>query len=110
MVIAAGGTVLTDWRDWPVAAFFVVIGGLFAAGGVHLLRRAGKPRTRVGPDRPHVSPAGRHLLENEAHPMGTRQNRPVGGPDEPGEEIRVLRLRTGAGQELGHASVRFRAS
>jgi hypothetical protein len=32
MVIAAGGTVLTDWHDWPVAAFFVVVGGLFGAG------------------------------------------------------------------------------
>jgi len=47
MVIAAGGTVLTDWRDWPVAAFFGVVGGLFGAGGVHFLRRAGKPMFEI---------------------------------------------------------------
>jgi hypothetical protein len=42
-VICAVGTVLTNSRDWPVAGFFVLFGGLFAAGGVHFLRRAGKP-------------------------------------------------------------------
>jgi hypothetical protein len=47
MVIAAGGMVLTDWRDWPVAAFSVVLGGLFAAAGVHFLRRAGKPMFEI---------------------------------------------------------------
>src|SRR6266540_4043093 len=49
MVIAAGGTVLTAWRDWAVAAFFVVVGGLFGAGGVHFLRRAGKPMFEIDP-------------------------------------------------------------
>jgi hypothetical protein len=49
MVIAAGGTALTDWRDWPAATFFVVVGGLFAVGGVHLLRRAGKPMFELDP-------------------------------------------------------------
>jgi hypothetical protein len=49
MVIAAGGMVLTDWRDWPVAAFSVVLGGLFGAEGVHLLRRAGKPVIEFDP-------------------------------------------------------------
>lgn len=48
-VIAAGGTVLTDWRDWPVAVVSVVLGGLFAAGGVHFLRRAGKPMFEIDP-------------------------------------------------------------
>ncbi|HEY3214149.1 MAG TPA: hypothetical protein VGL16_13190 [Actinomycetota bacterium] len=33
LVIAAGGTVLTDPRDWPAAALFVVVGGLFGAVG-----------------------------------------------------------------------------
>ena len=46
---AAGGTLLTDWRDWPAAALFVVVGGLFAAGGVHFLRRAGKPMFEIDP-------------------------------------------------------------
>jgi hypothetical protein len=46
LVIAAGGTLLTDWRDWPAAALFVVVGGLFAAGGVHFLRRAASPCSR----------------------------------------------------------------
>jgi len=32
LVIAAGGTLLTDWRDWPAAALFVVVGGLFPPG------------------------------------------------------------------------------
>jgi hypothetical protein len=49
MVIAAGGTVLTDKRDWPVAALFIVVGGLFGAGGVHFLRRAGKPMFEIDP-------------------------------------------------------------
>jgi len=49
LVIAAGGTLLTDWRDWPAAALFVVVGGLFAAGGVHFLRRAGKPMFEIDP-------------------------------------------------------------
>ena len=49
LVIAAGGTVLTDWRDWPVALVSVVLGGLFAAGGVHFLRRAGKPMFEIDP-------------------------------------------------------------
>ena len=48
-MIAAGGMVLTNWRDWPVAAVSVVIGGLLAAGGVHLLRRAGKPMFEIDP-------------------------------------------------------------
>jgi hypothetical protein len=39
LVIAAGGMVLTNWRDWPVAAVSVVVGGLFAAGGIHFLHR-----------------------------------------------------------------------
>ncbi len=49
LVIAAGGMVLTDWRDWPVAAVAVVVGGLFAAGGVHFLRRAGKTMFEIDP-------------------------------------------------------------
>ena len=49
LVIAAGGMVLTNWRDWPVAAVSVVVGGLFAAGGVHFLRRAGKPMFEIDP-------------------------------------------------------------
>jgi hypothetical protein len=49
MVVSAGGTVLTHWRDWPVAAIFVVVGGLFGAGGVHFLRRAGKPMFEIDP-------------------------------------------------------------
>jgi hypothetical protein len=49
LVIAAGGTVLTNWRDWPVAVVSVVLGGLFAAGGVHFLRRAGKPMFEIDP-------------------------------------------------------------
>jgi hypothetical protein len=49
LVIAAGGTVLTDWRDWPLAVVSVVLGGLFAAGGVHFLRRAGKPMFEIDP-------------------------------------------------------------
>ena len=48
-VIASGGTVLTDWRDWPVAALYVVVGGLFAAGGVRFLRGAGKPMFEFDP-------------------------------------------------------------
>jgi len=48
-VIAAGGTVLTDWRDWPLAVVSVVLGGLFAAGGVHFLRRAGQPMFEIDP-------------------------------------------------------------
>ncbi|MGH3119279.1 MAG: hypothetical protein ACRDQ2_19625, partial [Gaiellales bacterium] len=42
-VIAAGGTVLTDRRDWPIGAVAVVFGGLFGAGGIHFLRMGGKP-------------------------------------------------------------------
>ncbi|HET7308995.1 MAG TPA: hypothetical protein VFJ54_02595 [Actinomycetota bacterium] len=49
LVIAAGGMVLTNWRDWPVAVVSVVLGGLFAAGGVHFLRRAGKPMFEIDP-------------------------------------------------------------
>jgi hypothetical protein len=49
LVIAAGGMVLTNWRDWPVAAVSVGVGGLFAAGGVHFLRRAGKPMFEIDP-------------------------------------------------------------
>ncbi len=49
LVIAAGGTVLTDRGDWPVAAVFVVVGGLFGAGGVHFLRMAGKPMFEIDP-------------------------------------------------------------
>ena len=49
MVVAAGGTVLTDSRDWPIAAFVVVVAGLFGAGGVHFLRRAGKPMFEIDP-------------------------------------------------------------
>lgn len=49
LVIAAGGTVLTDRGDWPVAAVFVVVGGLFGAGGVHFLRLAGKPMFEIDP-------------------------------------------------------------
>ena len=49
LVIAAGGTVLTDRGDSPVAAVFVVVGGLFGAGGVHFLRMAGKPMFEIDP-------------------------------------------------------------
>jgi hypothetical protein len=28
LVIRRPGTLLTDWRDWPAAALFVVVGGL----------------------------------------------------------------------------------
>jgi hypothetical protein len=48
-VIGAGGAVLTDWRDWPLAVVSVVFGGLFAAGGVHFMRRAGKPMFEIDP-------------------------------------------------------------
>ena len=48
-VIGAGGAVLTDWRDWPLAVVSVVLGGLFAAGSVHFLRRAGKPMFEIDP-------------------------------------------------------------
>jgi hypothetical protein len=48
-LITAGGMMLTNWRDWPVAAVSVVVGGLFAAGGVHFLRRAGKPMFEIDP-------------------------------------------------------------
>jgi hypothetical protein len=49
LVIAAGGMVLTNWRDWPLAAFSVVLGGAFGEGGVHFLRRAGKPVFEIDP-------------------------------------------------------------
>jgi hypothetical protein len=49
LVIAAGGLVLTNWRDWPVAAFSVVLGGAFGEGGVHFLRRAVKPVFEIDP-------------------------------------------------------------
>jgi hypothetical protein len=49
LVIAAGGMVLQNGRDWPLAAFSVVLGGAFGEGGVHLLRRAGKPVFEIDP-------------------------------------------------------------
>jgi hypothetical protein len=49
LVIVAGGMVLTNWRDWPFAAVSVVLGGVFGEGGVHFLRRAGKPVFEIDP-------------------------------------------------------------
>jgi hypothetical protein len=49
LVIVAGGMVLTNWRDWPFAAASVVLGGVFGEGGVHFLRRAGKPVFEIDP-------------------------------------------------------------
>ena len=48
-VFFAGGALPVWWGDWPAAAFFVVLGGLFGAGGVRLLRRAGKPMFEIDP-------------------------------------------------------------
>ena len=80
LVIAGGGTLLTDWRDWPAAALFVVVGGLFAAGGVHFLRRAGKPMFEIDPTGLTYHPLDDSLLEDGAHPFGTRPKGPVCGP------------------------------
>jgi hypothetical protein len=68
LVIAAGGTVLTDWRDWPVAVVSIVLAGLFAAGGVHLLRGAGRPMFEIDPTGLTYHPLGDFFLKTERIP------------------------------------------
>jgi hypothetical protein len=46
--VAIVGGLLSEWRD-PAGMFFLVVGGLLAAAGVHFLRRAGKPMFEIDP-------------------------------------------------------------
>lgn len=103
-VVIVGG-LLSEWRD-PAGMFFLVVGGLLAAGGVHFLRRAGKPMFEIDPTGVIYHPLDDISWKTERIPWGRVRTVRYGVPTR-GGQIRVLRLRRGAGQELVHAGVRL---
>jgi hypothetical protein len=113
LVIAAGGMVLQNGRDWPLAAFSVVLGGAFGEGGVHFLRRAGKPVFEIDPTSVTYHPLDDSFSwKTERIPWdkvrSVRWAVPAGMDTYVGK-IMYFRLRRGAGQELVHACLRPRS-
>jgi hypothetical protein len=84
-VVIVGG-LLSEWRD-PAGMFFLVVGGLLAAGGVHFLRRAGKPMFEIDPTGVTYHPLDDISWKTERIPWGRVRTVRYGVPTRGGRYV-----------------------